>query len=47
MGTKRIKAPNLEDIIYRPYEDGSHQIFSIYFTRESNSRSLTIKMNIH
>ena len=43
MGTKRIKAPNFEDIIYRHYEVVLRweptDLF--YFTREINSRSLT------
>ena len=43
MGTKRIKAPNLQDVIYRLYEVVLRweptDLF--YFTREINSRSLT------
>ena len=43
VGTKRIKAPNFQDIIYRPYEVVLRwePTYLFYFTREINSRNLT------
>ena len=43
VGTKRIKAPNFQDIIYMPYEVVLRwePTDLLYFTREINSRSLT------